>query len=102
MPRLGVDGGDDPVRSHAPCDAKRARLGLLKVLAHDSGEQLRRRLHLVGQLAAIEGQEDRLGIACERVDEGLARNLVVPVALRLPGGRVVAFAAKTLPQVPSE
>ena len=101
MTGLGVDRRDDPVGRDPPRDPKRPVLAPLEVLAHERGQQLRRLRHLGRQLAAIERQQQRVGVGGERVDKRPAGVRVVVVADRLASGGVVVLAPQRPPSTPS-
>src|SRR5437764_5641728 len=89
VPGIRVHGGYHPVLRDPPRDPEHRVQALIQILAQYRGQQRRRLLHRLGQLATIQQREHREPIPGPGGDQLLAGGPVVPVDLRLAVAGVV-------------
>src|SRR5271165_3612882 len=83
-------------------DPEAAVLRLLKVLPHHRREKTGGLAQTVGKRPTVEEDEHGVRVARQRVDQCLTRCLVVPVACRLAGRRVVVVPLENRAHLPSD
>ena len=84
MPRVRVDGGDDPVRGDPPGYPEHPGRVLLQVLAGHAGQQRRCLRQRRAQLLPVQCSQQRPGVAGQRIDQFLSRRRVVVITRQLP------------------
>jgi hypothetical protein len=94
MPRVRVDGGDDPVRGDPPGDPEHPGLVLLQILTGHASQQRRRLRHPRPKFQPIQRRQQRTGVAGQRINQFIPGRRVVIVTGRLPRGGVVIIAAQ--------
>ena len=99
MPRLGVDGGDDPVRGGPFEDPEAPVRSLLNVLAGDGGQQRGRLGHPFIQPLAPQGIVRPVGVADQRVHQRLPSLAILPVTGRLARRSIVVLALQPRPHL---
>ncbi len=102
MPRVRVDGGDDPVRGDPPGDPEHPGRVPFQVLAGHAGQQRRRLRQRRARLLPVQCRRQRPGVAGQHIDQLLPGRRVVVVTRRLSRGRIVIVAGQRGPQLPGQ
>ncbi len=99
MPRVRVNGRDDPVLRDPPRDPEHPILPLIEVLPDNGSQQRPGLLHALRQLPAVQRHKQRMRVLRERVDHRLARLAVLVIAHRLPRAGVVIITRQQTTQL---